>query len=94
MVFFKLFPNFTRLKLKQKDKVLGRVPGHPQIASAMASESEFKVSAEFEKFLCDRLLDPDQSISERFRALFSLRNLRGPAPREALIRGCYSKNSL
>ncbi|KAL5561850.1 hypothetical protein UlMin_031597 [Ulmus minor] len=38
-----------------------------------------------EIFLCDRLLDPSQSISERFRALFSLRNLKGPRPRDALI---------
>ncbi|OMO93103.1 putative lyase [Corchorus olitorius] len=29
-----------------------------------------------EKNLCDRLLDTTQPISERFRALFSLRNLK------------------
>jgi deoxyhypusine monooxygenase len=40
-----------------------------------------------EKFLCDLLLDSTQSISERFRALFSLRNLKGPAPRTARIQG-------
>ncbi|KAF2302491.1 hypothetical protein P3X46_015349 [Hevea brasiliensis] len=38
-----------------------------------------------EQFLCDRLLDLTQPISERFRALFSLRNLKGSAPRNALI---------
>ncbi|CAI8614297.1 unnamed protein product [Vicia faba] len=31
---------------------------------------------EIEKFLCDLLLDSTQPISERFRALFSLRNLK------------------
>ncbi|GAA0142575.1 lyase [Lithospermum erythrorhizon] len=45
----------------------------------------FEASAETEKFLCERLLDPKQPISERFRALFSLRNLRGTGPRNALI---------
>ncbi|XP_014495802.1 deoxyhypusine hydroxylase [Vigna radiata var. radiata] len=43
------------------------------------------VSSEMEKFLCELLLDSSQPISERFRALFSLRNLKGPAPRDALI---------
>ncbi|KAJ6826833.1 deoxyhypusine hydroxylase-B isoform X1 [Iris pallida] len=38
-----------------------------------------------EQFLCDRLLDRKQPIAERFRALFSLRNLRGSAPRNALL---------
>lgn len=50
-------------------------------------ERSFQVSPETEKFLCERLLDENQPISERFRALFSLRNLRGAAPRDALIRG-------
>ncbi|KAF6175034.1 hypothetical protein GIB67_039582 [Kingdonia uniflora] len=45
----------------------------------------FSSSPETEKFLCDRLLDNAQPISERFRALFSLRNLRGSAPRQALL---------
>ncbi|CAJ2661010.1 unnamed protein product [Trifolium pratense] len=40
-----------------------------------------------EKFLCNLLLDSTQPISERFRALFSLRNLKGPTPRTALILG-------
>lgn len=48
-------------------------------------ESLFESTPETEKFLCERLLDETQPISERFRALFSLRNLRGPQPRHALI---------
>lgn len=43
-----------------------------------------------EKFLCERLVDQSQSISERFRALFSLRNLKGPGPRNALILGLFN----
>ncbi|KAH6800753.1 hypothetical protein C2S52_001217 [Perilla frutescens var. hirtella] len=38
-----------------------------------------------ERFLCERLLDEKQPISEQFRVLFSLRNLLGAAPRNALI---------
>ncbi|KAK6940705.1 PBS lyase HEAT-like repeat [Dillenia turbinata] len=60
----------------------------------MASPSSFKVSPETEKFLCDRLLDQTQPISERFRALFSLRNLRGPAPRNALILATRDSSNL
>lgn len=48
---------------------------------------DFVSSPDMESFLCDLLLDSTQPISERFRALFSLRNLKGPAPRNALIRG-------
>ncbi|KAG5055362.1 hypothetical protein JHK85_007872 [Glycine max] len=44
-----------------------------------------------EKFLCELLLDSSQPISERFRALFSLRNLKGPVPRNALI--CATRDS-
>ncbi|KAL9663149.1 hypothetical protein QQ045_027988 [Rhodiola kirilowii] len=53
----------------------------------MGSESErgFQVSPEMEKFLCQQLLNTTLPISERFRALFSVRNLKGCAPREALI---------
>ncbi|KAK9039248.1 hypothetical protein V6N11_024081 [Hibiscus sabdariffa] len=47
-----------------------------------------------EKFLCDRLLDPSQPISERFRALFSLRNLKGPGPRNALIQATRDSSNL
>ncbi|KAK4338182.1 hypothetical protein RND71_042669 [Anisodus tanguticus] len=57
-------------------------------------KSSFKVSPEMEKFLCDRLLDQDQPISERFRALFSLRNLRGSGPRNALINATRDPSNL
>lgn len=61
----------------------------------MAScDNSFSVSPETEKFLCDRLIDPTQPISERFRALFSLRNLRGPAPRQALILATRDSSNL
>lgn len=56
--------------------------------------SSFTVSPETVKFLCDRLLDQEQPISERFRALFSLRNLRGPAPRNALIAATRDSSNL
>ncbi|CAK9150027.1 unnamed protein product [Ilex paraguariensis] len=59
-----------------------------------SSENSFQVSPETEKFLCDRLLDQNQPISERFRALFSLRNLRGPAPRNALILATRDSSNL
>lgn len=49
--------------------------------------SAFEPSPETERFLCERLLDAGQPIAERFRALFSLRNLRGDAPRSALLQG-------
>ncbi|KAG6412878.1 hypothetical protein SASPL_125571 [Salvia splendens] len=51
----------------------------------MDTERSFKVLPETEKFLCKRLLDEKQPISELFRVLFSLRNLHGVAPRNALI---------
>ncbi|KAL6968215.1 deoxyhypusine monooxygenase [Sarracenia purpurea var. burkii] len=54
----------------------------------------FAVSPETEKFLCDRLLDQNQPISERFRALFSLRNLRGSRPRNALIAATRDASNL
>lgn len=53
-----------------------------------------EVSVEMEKFLCDLLLDHKKSISERFRALFSLRNLRGPTPRNALILATRDSSNL
>ena len=53
----------------------------------VSNNNGFGCSPEMEKFLCERLGDPTQPISERFRVLFSLRNLKGPAPRNALIRG-------
>ncbi|KAJ4726846.1 Deoxyhypusine hydroxylase [Melia azedarach] len=54
----------------------------------------FESSPEMEKFLCYRLLDPTQPISERFRALFSLRNLKGPGPRDALIHATRDSSNL
>lgn len=54
----------------------------------------FKVSTEMEKLLCERLLDENQPISERFRALFSLRNLKGPLPRNALIKATRDSSNL
>ncbi|KAI3445540.1 hypothetical protein Pfo_002205 [Paulownia fortunei] len=58
------------------------------------SERSFQVSPETERFLCERLLDQNQPISERFRALFSLRNLRGAAPRNALIQATRDTSNL
>ncbi|KAM6555362.1 hypothetical protein CsatB_002381 [Cannabis sativa] len=49
---------------------------------------------EMEKFLCDQLLDPTQPISDRFRALFSLRNLKGSRPRNALILATRDSSNL
>ncbi|OVA02452.1 PBS lyase HEAT-like repeat [Macleaya cordata] len=54
----------------------------------------FESSPETEKFLCERLLDVTQPISERFRALFSLRNLRGSGPREALVLATRDSSNL
>ncbi|KAF7848200.1 hypothetical protein BT93_L2203 [Corymbia citriodora subsp. variegata] len=54
----------------------------------------FTASPDVESFLCDRLLDSSQPISERFRVLFSLRNLRGPAPRAALIQATRDPSNL
>ncbi|KAL6505192.1 hypothetical protein OROGR_025009 [Orobanche gracilis] len=57
-------------------------------------EHSFHVSPETETFLCGRLLDQNQPISERFRALFSLRNIRGAAPRNALIQATRDTSNL
>ncbi|KAK6164539.1 hypothetical protein DH2020_001403 [Rehmannia glutinosa] len=57
-------------------------------------ERSFQVSPETERFLCERLLDQNQPISERFRVLFSLRNLRGAAPRDALIQATRDTSNL
>ncbi|KAK4407200.1 Deoxyhypusine hydroxylase, partial [Sesamum angolense] len=56
-------------------------------------DCSFQVSPETERFLCERLLDQIQPISERFRALFSLRNLRG-GPRNALIQATRDSSNL
>ncbi|XP_073146201.1 deoxyhypusine hydroxylase-B isoform X2 [Henckelia pumila] len=58
------------------------------------SDRSFRVSAETERFLCERLLNQNQPIPERFRALFSLRNLRGSAPRNALIQATRDASNL
>uniref|UniRef100_A0A6N2L399 Deoxyhypusine hydroxylase n=1 Tax=Salix viminalis TaxID=40686 RepID=A0A6N2L399_SALVM len=47
-----------------------------------------------EQFLCERLVDQTQPIHERFRALFSLRNLKGPGPRNALIHATRDSSNL
>ncbi|EYU46477.1 hypothetical protein ABFS83_04G039100 [Erythranthe nasuta] len=60
----------------------------------MDAQRSFQVSPETEKFLCQQLLDQNQPISERFRALFSLRNLRGAAPRNALIQATRDTSNL
>lgn len=60
----------------------------------MSSVNQHETSPEMEKFLCDRLLDRNQPISERFRALFSLRNLRGRGPREALVLATRDSSNL
>ncbi|KAL6500561.1 hypothetical protein OROHE_025927 [Orobanche hederae] len=57
-------------------------------------EHLFQISPETETFLCERLLDQNQPISERFRALFSLRNIRGAAPRNALIQATRDTSNL
>ncbi|KAF7092158.1 hypothetical protein CFC21_094664 [Triticum aestivum] len=54
----------------------------------------FESSAETERFLCERLLDAAQPIAERFRALFSLRNLRGDGPRRALLQAARDPSNL
>lgn len=47
-----------------------------------------------EKLVCELLEDETKPISERFRALFSIRNLRGPAPRQALINATRDSSNL
>ncbi|KAJ0246702.1 Deoxyhypusine hydroxylase [Hirschfeldia incana] len=59
-----------------------------------ASSNENGVVSDVEKFLCERLVDQSQPISERFRALFSLRNLKGPGPRNALILASRDSSNL
>lgn len=54
-----------------------------------AVAADVDLSPEKLRFLCNLLLDQNQPISERFRALFSLRNLKGEGPRSALIIGDF-----
>ncbi|KAG0490724.1 hypothetical protein HPP92_007587 [Vanilla planifolia] len=56
--------------------------------------NKFECSPETVEFLCKRLLDQSQPISERIRALFSLRNLSGDRPREALSRAMRDPSNL
>ncbi|CAN0841659.1 Deoxyhypusine hydroxylase [Linum grandiflorum] len=51
-------------------------------------------SISMEQFLCERLVDSSQPISERFRVLFSLRNLKGSGPRTALIQATRDSSYL
>ncbi|XP_010447400.2 PREDICTED: deoxyhypusine hydroxylase-like isoform X1 [Camelina sativa] len=60
----------------------------------MESNGSVSSTANLEKFLCERLVDQSQSISERFRALFSLRNLKGAGPRNALILASRDSSNL
>ncbi|KAL8150775.1 hypothetical protein V2J09_020583 [Rumex salicifolius] len=60
----------------------------------MASLSSFQAEPETIEFLCERLLDQSQPISERFRVLFSLRNLKGKEPRQALIQATRDPSNL
>ncbi|KAL3647785.1 hypothetical protein CASFOL_008753 [Castilleja foliolosa] len=66
----------------------------PSKMGSCDAEPSFQVSPETEKFLCERLLDKQQPISERFRVLFSLRNLYGAAPRNALIQATRDTSNL
>ncbi|KAL0679833.1 hypothetical protein Bca4012_007814 [Brassica carinata] len=61
--------------------------------SAVSPTENGSVS-DVEKFLCERLVDQSQPISERFRALFSPRNLKGPGPRNALILAAESLGAI
>ncbi|EOA25554.1 hypothetical protein CARUB_v10018899mg [Capsella rubella] len=60
----------------------------------MESNGSVSSTVNLEKFLCERLVDQSQPISERFRALFSLRNLKGPGPRNALILASRDSSNL
>lgn len=65
-----------------------------EIGTQEAVDDSFQVSSEMESFLCNQLLDQEKPISERFRALFSLRNLKGERPRNALIRATRDSSNL
>ncbi|XP_020572985.1 deoxyhypusine hydroxylase-B [Phalaenopsis equestris] len=60
----------------------------------MDYDDSFECSPEMVDFLCERLLDQRQPIAERFRALFSLRNLKGDRPREALVSATRDPSNL
>ncbi|XP_031502215.1 deoxyhypusine hydroxylase-B-like isoform X1 [Nymphaea colorata] len=60
----------------------------------MDSRSEFGVAPETERLLCDKLLDRSLPIADRFRALFSIRNLSGSIVRDALIKATRDPSNL
>ncbi|KAL9257223.1 Deoxyhypusine hydroxylase-like protein [Drosera capensis] len=60
----------------------------------MGSLNPFEATSETVRFLCEKLLDQTQPISERFRALFSLRNLRVSESRDALIQATRDSSNL
>uniref|UniRef100_A0A0E0FEJ0 Deoxyhypusine hydroxylase n=1 Tax=Oryza meridionalis TaxID=40149 RepID=A0A0E0FEJ0_9ORYZ len=68
--------------------------GSPAATEEEEPSAAFGATPEMEGFLCDRLLDASQPIAERFRALFSLRNLRGDAPRRALLQAARDSSNL
>ena len=96
-VFFLFFTNQILFSFVYKNpsrrRCLHRRPdfSNADEADLVNMESNGSVSSmvNLEKFLCERLVDQSQPISERFRALFSLRNLKGPGPRNALILGLF-----
>jgi deoxyhypusine monooxygenase len=49
---------------------------------------------DMEVFLQQLLLDPNSPISDRWRALFTLRNLKGDGPRQALIKAMSDASNL
>ncbi|XP_006663847.1 deoxyhypusine hydroxylase-A [Oryza brachyantha] len=63
-------------------------------AEVAASSAASGPTPEMERFLCDLLLDTTQPIAERFRALFSLRNLHGDGPRCALLQAARDSSNL
>uniref|UniRef100_A0A0D6R4J6 Deoxyhypusine hydroxylase n=1 Tax=Araucaria cunninghamii TaxID=56994 RepID=A0A0D6R4J6_ARACU len=62
--------------------------------SPMSGVPGFEASVTTQQFLAERLVDQKQPIAERFRALFSLRNLRGSIPRQALISATRDPSNL
>eukprot|EP00252_Welwitschia_mirabilis_P024542 TRINITY_DN731_c0_g1_i1.p1 TRINITY_DN731_c0_g1~~TRINITY_DN731_c0_g1_i1.p1 ORF type:complete len:346 (+),score=71.37 TRINITY_DN731_c0_g1_i1:65-1039(+) len=54
----------------------------------------FETSDEMQRFLSETLLDQTLPISQRFRALFTLRNLQGPLPLQALISATNDPSNL
>uniref|UniRef100_A0ACD5YVI6 Uncharacterized protein n=1 Tax=Avena sativa TaxID=4498 RepID=A0ACD5YVI6_AVESA len=73
---------------------MSAVPSDSTDSPAMGAPGAFDSSPEMERFLCGRLLDAEQPIAERFRALFSLRNLRGDGPRQALLQAARDSSNL